>query len=601
MSKPISADELQTMRHSCAHLMAAAVQKLWPGTRFGVGPATERGFYYDMELPQPLQLEDLEKIEQTMRQLAGKALPIERKEVPITQAIEVMDKAGQPYKVELLNLLRERGSTAVAEETGDAGVADDGEKAGVDSVSFYSLGDFTDLCRGPHVAHSGKTGAFKLMALAGAYWRGKPENPQLQRIHAVCFATQDELDFHLHQLAEAERRDHRRLGRELGLFHIQEEAVGSVFWHPKGWTLWLIVEQFIREQLAREGYVEVKTPQLLDRVLWEKSGHWEKFRANMFTTQADEERVLALKPMSCPCHVQIFKQGLKSYRDLPIRMAEFGACHRNESSGSLHGIMRTRAFVQDDAHIFCTPGQVKAETIAFCDLLRRVYAAFGYQDFCVKFSDRPPVRAGSDEVWDKAEAALKEAVEEAGLTYTLNPGEGAFYGPKLEFVLRDAIGRDWQCGTYQLDFVIPERLEASYIDEAGDKIVPVMIHRAILGSFERFLGVLIEHHAGAFPLWLAPVQAVVVPIADRHVPYARQVQEELMTGGLRVAVDDSNERMQKKIREAEMQKIPYILVVGDREAADKTAAMRLRSGENMGPTALDAIRTRLIEETTARR
>ncbi len=472
-----------------------------------------------------------------------------------------------------------------------------------EDISIYKQGKFTDLCTGPHLPSTGKLGhAFKLMKVAGAYWRGDARNQQLQRVYGTAWAEQKQLDTYLFQLEEAEKRDHRRLGRELGLFHQQEEAVGSVFWHPKGWTLFRTIEHYIRHRLENAGYVEVKTPQLVDRALWEASGHWEKFRQNMFTVRDEDEgkeRILALKPMNCPGAVQIFRQGLKSYRDLPLRLAEFGSCHRNEPSGALHGIMRVRAFTQDDGHIFCTEDQITSESIAFCDLLRSVYKDFGFEDVAVKFSDRPPVRAGTDAIWDKAEAALRHATEAAGLPYTLNPGEGAFYGPKLEFVLRDAIGREWQCGTLQVDFVLPERLDASYIGEDGQRHRPVMLHRAILGSFERFIAILIEHYAGRFPLWLAPVQASVLTITSDADDYAREVAEVAAAAGLRVETDLRNEKINYKVREHSLAKVPVLLVVGKREAETRSVAIRRLGGKEQEILALDAAVARLKQEAAA--
>ncbi|MEK9832082.1 MAG: threonine--tRNA ligase, partial [Rhodospirillaceae bacterium] len=466
-----------------------------------------------------------------------------------------------------------------------------GELPEGEDITMYRQGDWIDLCRGPHLPSTGKLPrAFKLMKLAGAYWRGDARNPQLQRIYGTAWRNEKELAAHLTMIEEAEKRDHRRLGREMDLFHLQEEAVGSVFWHPKGWTLYRVCEQYIRQRLDAAGYVEVKTPQLVDRTLWERSGHWEKFREAMFTIADDEERVLAVKPMNCPCHVQIFRQGITSYRDLPLRMAEFGSCHRNEPSGAMHGIMRVRAFTQDDAHIFCTEDQIVSETRAFCELLQSVYRDFGFEEVAVKFSDRPDVRAGDDATWDRAETALKEATEAAGLSYTLNPGEGAFYGPKLEFVLRDAIGRDWQCGTLQVDFVLPERLDASFIDESGEKARPVMLHRAILGSFERFLGILIENYAGRFPLWLAPVQAVVATITSDANDYAEEVAAACRAAGLRVEADLRNEKINYKVREHSHAHVPAILVVGRREAEEGTVAIRRLGSKDQEVLALgDAV------------
>src|SRR5512139_1987845 len=479
---------LEVIRHSTAHLLAQAVQSVYPDAQVTIGPVIEDGFYYDFAFKRPFTPEDLEKFEAKMHELAKADLAVERRVMPRDEAVATFERIGEHYKAEII-----------------AGIPSN------EDISLYGQGDWFDLCRGPHVPSTGKLGAFKLMKVAGAYWRGDSKNEMLQRIYGTAWANEKDLKAYLTRLEEAEKRDHRRLGRELGLFHTQEEAVGSVFWHPKGHTLWRTVEAYMRDRLQHANYVEVKTPQLIDRVLWEKSGHWENYRPNMFIAES-EERILAVKPMNCTGHVLIYRQGIKSYRDLPLRMAEFGACHRNEPSGALHGLMRVRAFTQDDAHIFCTEDQIVDETKAFCDFLLSVYKDFGFEEVMVKFSDRPEKRAGADSTWDKAEDALKTATTAAGLTFTLNPGEGAFYGPKLEFVLRDAIGRDWQCGTLQCDFVLPERLDAAYIGEDGQKHRPVMLHRAIFGSLERFVGILIEHHAGKFPLWLAPTQAVVCSI-----------------------------------------------------------------------------------------
>jgi threonyl-tRNA synthetase len=557
-------EALALIRHDCAHVMAEAVQDLFPGTQVTIGPPIENGFYYDFARNEPFHPEDLERIEARMAEIVKADKPFRREEVSRAEAHRRFEAMGERYKLELLDAIPE------------------GEP-----VTLYHQGEWFDLCRGPHGPSTGRIGAFKLMKIAGAYWRGDARNAQLQRIYGTAFASQKELDAHLHQLAEAERRDHRRLGREMGLFHIQEEATGSVFWHPKGWRIWQEVESYMRRRLDAAGYQEVKTPQLVDRVLWERSGHWEKFREHMFTLDADE-RVLALKPMNCPCHVQIFNQALKSYRELPLRMSEFGACHRNEPSGALHGIMRVRAFTQDDAHIFCTENQVTAESVAFCELLRQVYADFGFTDVSVKFSDRPPVRAGEDATWDRAEQALRDATEAAGLETALNPGEGAFYGPKLEFVLRDAIGRDWQCGTLQVDFVLPERLDATYVGADGARHRPVMLHRAILGSMERFLGILIEHHAGRLPLWLAPVQVVVATVTNDADAYALEVAAALESAGLRVACDTRSDKISYKVREHSLAKVPLIMAVGGREAAERSVSLRRLGSQAQEALSLDA-------------
>jgi threonyl-tRNA synthetase len=570
-----SADALEILRHDAAHVLAEAAKELYPDVQVTFGPATETGFYYDFARDQPFTPEDLAKLEQRMHEIVDRDEPVTREVWERDDAVRFFDGIGEKYKAEWIREIP-------AEE----------------AISIYRQGKFVDLCTGPHFPSTGKLGhAFKLTKVAGAYWRGDARNQQLQRVYGTAFAEQKELETYLFQLEEAEKRDHRRLGRELDLFHQQEEAVGSVFWHPKGWTLYRTIERHLRHRLEEAGYVEVKTPQLVDRALWEASGHWEKFRQNMFTVKdEDGERILALKPMNCPGAVQIFNQGLKSYRDLPLRMAEFGSCHRNEPSGALHGIMRVRAFTQDDAHIFCTEEQINAESIAFCDLLRSVYRDFGFEEVTVKFSDRPPVRAGSDEVWDKAERALEDATKAAGLPYTRNPGEGAFYGPKLEFVLRDTIGRDWQCGTLQVDFVLPERLDASYVGEDGGKHRPVMLHRAIFGSMERFIGILIEHYAGRFPLWLAPVQAKVLTITGDADAYAHEVAEVAAAAGLRVETDLRNEKINFKVREHSLAKIPALLVVGKREAETRAVAIRRLGGKEQEILALDEAVARLRAE-----
>ncbi len=570
------ADGLEIIRHSTAHLLAQAVQAVYPEAQVTIGPVIEDGFYYDFAFSRPFTPEDLAKFEAKMHELVKADLKVERRLMPRDTAVETFRQLGEHYKAEII-------ASIPANE----------------DISLYGQGDWFDLCRGPHVPSTGKLGAFKLMKVAGAYWRGDSKNAMLQRIYGTAWADEKALKAYLTRLEEAEKRDHRRVGRDLGLFHTQEEAVGSVFWHPKGHTLWRTVETYMRGRLEQSGYVEVKTPQLLDRVLWEKSGHWENYRPNMFIAES-EDRVLAVKPMNCPGHVLIYRQGIKSYRDLPLRMAEFGACHRNEPSGALHGLMRVRAFTQDDAHIFCTEDQVNSETVAFCDLLMSVYKDFGFEEVRVKFSDRPAKRAGSDATWDKAEAALKSAVETAGLDYTLNPGEGAFYGPKLEFVLRDAIGRDWQCGTLQVDFVLPERLGAEYIGEDGAVHRPVMLHRAILGSMERFLGILIENHAGKFPTWLAPVQAVVMNITDGQAEYVRKATEFLKNQGLRVEMDLRNEKVGFKIREHTLQRVPYLLVAGDRESGSNSLAVRTRSGKDLGSMGLETVGARLVDEVASR-
>ena len=571
------ADALELIRHDAAHVMAQAVQELFPGTQVTIGPAIENGFYYDFARAEPFSTDDFEKIEKRMTDIVERDLPIVREVWDRDRAIAYFKSIGEDYKAEIIEDLP-------ASET----------------ITIYKQGDWTDLCRGPHLPSTGKLPkAFKLMKLAGAYWRGDSTKAQLQRIYATAWPDAKQLSAYLEMLEEAEKRDHRRLGREMDLFHFQEEAPGAAFWHADGWTLYRALEDYMRRRLDASGYIEVKTPQLVDRALWEKSGHWEKFREHMFVSNSDEDRVLAVKPMNCPCHVQIFRQGIKSYRDLPLRMAEFGSCHRNEPSGALHGLMRVRAFTQDDAHIFCMESQITDETKKFIDLLSSIYADLGFTDFAIKFSDRPAVRAGTDETWDRAEQALLDASKAAGIEVIPNPGEGAFYGPKLEFVLRDAIGRDWQCGTLQVDFVLPERLDASYIGEDGAKHRPVMLHRAILGSFERFIGILIEHYAGKFPLWLAPRQIVVATITDTANGYAQEVLARLKAQGLRAEVDIRNEKINYKVREHSLAKVPVILVVGGREAEEKTVALRRLGGEKQEVVALDAALATLLGEARA--
>ncbi len=566
-------DALELIRHDAAHVMAEAVKELYPDNQVTIGPAIENGFYYDFARTEPFTPDDLAVIEARMVEIVERDEPISREVWERDAAIAFFKDLGELYKAEII------GDLPAGEE-----------------ITLYRQGDFVDLCRGPHLPSTGRLGtAFKLMKVAGAYWRGDSRNPMLQRIYGTAWPDEKQLRAYLTMLEEAEKRDHRRLGREMGLFHFQDAAAGSVFWHPKGWTLYRTLVDYVRRRLDRAGYVEVNTPQLVDRSLWEDSGHWEKFREHMFTAES-EDRVLALKPMNCPCHVQIFKQGIKSYRDLPVRMAEFGACHRNEPSGALHGLMRVRAFTQDDAHIFCTEDQITAETKEFCDLLMSMYHDLGFDDVTVKFADRPVTRAGSDAVWDKAEKALKDATEAAGMETQLNPGEGAFYGPKLEFNLRDAIGRDWQLGTLQVDFVLPERLDAAYVGEDGQKHRPVMLHRAILGSMERFIGVLIEQHAGRLPLWLAPVQAVVATITNAADGYAGEVAAALAAAGIRAEADLRNEKINYKIREHSLAKVPAILVVGAREADAGTVALRRLGGKAQEILALADATARLTEE-----
>jgi threonyl-tRNA synthetase len=567
---------VEMLRHSTAHLLAYAVKELFPEAQVTIGPVIENGFYYDFSYKRPFTPEDLAKIEQRMAELAKKDYPVVREVWPRDKAVDFFKSIGEHYKAEIIASI----------------------PAGED-VSLYREGDFVDLCRGPHVPSTGKLKVFKLMKVAGAYWRGDSRNEMLQRIYGTAWAKKDELDAYLHMLEEAEKRDHRKLGRQLDLFHLQDEAPGMVFWHPRGWVIWQEVEQYMRRLLAANGYQEVRTPQVMDRVLWEKSGHWENYAEHMFTTKA-EERDFAVKPMNCPGHVQIFNQGIKSYRDLPLRLAEFGSCHRNEPSGALHGIMRVRGFVQDDAHIFCTEEQILAESAAFIDLLRKVYADFGFNDILVKLSTRPEKRLGSDETWDRAEAALARALDEKGLKYDLQPGEGAFYGPKIEFSLKDCLSRVWQCGTLQLDFSLPGRLGAEYVAEDNSRRQPVMLHRAVLGSMERFIGILIEHHAGAFPLWLAPVHAVVMNISEHQADYAEFVAEKLRQAGLRAVSDLRNEKISYKIREHSLQKLPYQVIVGDKEKAAGLVAVRARGGQDLGQMSLETFVERLTRERDAR-
>ena len=546
-------EALEMIRHDAAHVLAEAVQALYPGTQVTIGPSIENGFYYDFARNEAFSLEDFPAIEAKMREIVARNATFVREEWDRDEAIAFFEARGERYKAELIRDLP-------ASET----------------ITIYRQGEWLDLCRGPHMRGTGDVGtAFKLMKVAGAYWRGDHRNAMLSRIYGTAWRDQKELDAHLTMLEEAEKRDHRRIGREMDLFHTQEEAVGSIFWHPNGWKLYRTVEAYMRRVQEANGYQEVKTPQLVDRVLWERSGHWDSYRAHMFiATVEDEDKTLAVKPMNCPCHVQIFNHGLRSYRELPLRMAEFGSCHRYEPSGALHGIMRVRAFTQDDAHIFCTEDQVASETARFVTMLRGVYEDFGFPTFRIKFADRPTLRAGDDATWDKAEAALRDACALAGVEYELNPGEGAFYGPKLEFVLRDAIGRDWQCGTLQVDYIVPDRLDAEYVGEDSARHTPVMLHRAIIGSFERFLGILIENYAGRFPLWLAPVQVVVASIVTDAAPYAEEVAAELRAAGLEVRVDTRNEKINAKVREHSLAHVPVLAVVGRREAEQRQVALR---------------------------
>jgi threonyl-tRNA synthetase len=570
------AEGVDVIRHSTAHLLAQAVKHLFPSAQVTIGPVIEDGFYYDFAFERPFTTEDLEKIEAEMEKLASADIKVERSEMPREEAIGFFTNMGENYKAQIIEAIP-HGQV----------------------ISLYRQGDFIDLCRGPHVPSTGKLKAFKLMKVAGAYWRGDSRNEMLTRVYGTAWAKKDDLKAYLHRLEEAEKRDHRKIGRQLDLFHSQEEAPGMVFWHPNGWTLWQGVEQYMRQVFRDNGYQEIKTPMVMDRVLWEKSGHWQNYRDNMFTTSS-ENRDYAVKPMNCPGHIQVFNQGLKSYRDLPLRLAEFGSCHRNEPSGTLHGLMRVRGFTQDDAHIFCTESQVQSEAATFIDLVMKVYADFGFTDILVKLSTRPEKRIGADEVWDKAEHALETALNAKGLAWDLQPGEGAFYGPKIEFSLRDCLGRVWQCGTLQVDFNLPERLGAHFIDEDGAKHVPVMLHRAILGSMERFIGILIEHYAGAFPLWLAPTQAVVLNITDRQAEFVAEVTETLAKQGVRVKSDLRNEKIGFKIREHTLHRIPYLLVVGDREVENRTVAVRTRGGEDLGTLPLADVVSKLTTEIASR-
>lgn len=553
---------LEVIRHSTAHLLAQAVKQLYPNAQVTIGPVIDNGFYYDFSFERPFTPEDLVAIEKKMANLVDQNIQVERVEMTREDAIKYFDSIGEKYKVEII-------SSIPAGEV----------------ISLYKQGDFIDLCRGPHVPSTSKLKAFKLMKVAGAYWRGDSNNEMLQRIYGTAWRNKDELKEYLHMLEEAEKRDHRKIGKQLDLFHLQEEAPGMVFWHPKGWAIWQTIEQYLRKELDKDGYKEIKTPQVVDKILWEKSGHMQNYGENMFLTSS-ENRDYAVKPMNCPCHVLVFNQGLKSYRDLPLRLAEFGSCHRNEPSGALHGIMRVRGFVQDDAHIFCTDEQIGSEAAKFIDLTYRVYQKFGFDKVDLKLSTRPEKRVGADELWDSAEAALAKALDDKGLPYTLQPGEGAFYGPKIEFALKDCLGREWQCGTLQLDFNLPERLGASYIAEDGSKKIPVMLHRAALGSLERFIGVLIEHYAGNLPFWLAPVQAVVLNISEKQNDYANKVYDNLRNAGVRAEIDLSNEKIGYKIRQQSMQKVPYLLVIGDNEMQNNQVTVRKQDGTDLGAMTL---------------
>ena len=570
-----SSEALELVRHDAAHVLAQAAKELWPEIQVTIGPVIENGFYYDFSRKEPFTPEDLEAMEQRMAEIIDRDEPLDREVWDRDEAAHYFETIGEKYKAEIIRDL----------PLGEV-------------VTLYRQGDWIDLCRGPHLPSTGKMPkAFKLMKLAGAYWRGDHRNEMLQRVYGTAWLSKEDLQAHLTRLEEAEKRDHRRLGREMDLFHFQEEAVGSAFWHPKGWRLYRNVRNYVRRRLDAEGYNEVNTPQMVDRSLWEDSGHWEKFREHMFTAQTEDERIWAMKPMNCPCHVQIFRQGIKSYRDLPYRMAEFGSCLRYEPSGALHGLMRVRSFTQDDAHIFCTEEQITSETIRFCALLTSIYKDLGFESFTVKFSDRPDVRAGSDAVWDQAENALKEAAQAAGLDLVLNPGEGAFYGPKLEFVLTDAIGRDWQCGTLQVDFVLPERLDASYVGEDGARHRPVMLHRAILGSFERFLAILIEHYSGNFPLWMAPTQYAVATVTNEADAYAREVHELLAARGLVGVLDTGSDKIGYKVRLHSTAKVPVILAVGKREGEERTVSMRRLGSKDQQSLALDDAILTLVNES----
>jgi threonyl-tRNA synthetase len=568
---------LEIIRHSTAHLLAYAVKELFPDAQVTIGPVIEDGFYYDFSYKRPFTPDDLAAIEKRMAELAKKDEPVVRELMPRDDAVKYFEGLGEHYKAEII-----------------ASIPSD------EPISLYREGGFTDLCRGPHVPSTGKLRVFKLTKLAGAYWRGDSRNEMLQRVYGTAWAKKEDLEAYLHRIEEAEKRDHRRLGRALDLFHLQDEAPGMVFWHPKGWSIWQEVEQYMRRIYRDHGYQEVRTPQVLDRALWEKSGHWQNYRDNMFTTES-EKRDFAIKPMNCPGHVQIFNADLRSYRDLPLRYGEFGACHRNEPSGALHGIMRVRAFTQDDGHIFCEPAQIQPECVAFHKLSLDVYRDFGFEDIVVKLALRPTPRIGSDEQWDRAEEALREALRASGAQWQELPGEGAFYGPKIEYHLKDSIGRSWQVGTMQVDFQLPGRLGAEYVAEDNTRKVPVMLHRAIVGSMERFIGILIEHHAGAMPLWLAPAQAAVLTITDRAAPWAEEVTATLKGAGLRALADLRNEKITYKIREHSLQKLPYQLIIGDKEAQAKTVAVRSRGGEDLGSMPVDALLARLREEVAARR
>jgi len=572
---PKSPEGLDILRHSTSHLMAQAVQELFPGAQVTIGPVIENGFYYDFSYKRPFTPEDLAAIEKKMAEIVKQDLPVQRKVLARDEAVKFFQSIGEKYKAEIIAAI-----------------------PASEPISLYGQGNWIDLCRGPHVPSTGKLKVFKLMRVAGAYWRGDSKNEMLQRIYGTAWATKEEQDAYLKMLEEAEKRDHRTLGTQLDLFHMQQEAPGLVFWHPKGWTIWQQVEQYMRRVYRDNGYLEVRGPQILDKSLWEKTGHWQNFKDNMFTTSS-ENRDYAVKPMNCPGHILIYNKGVRSYRDLPLRYGEFGSCHRNEPSGALHGLMRVRGFVQDDGHIFCTEEQILPECEAFTKLLQKVYRDFGFTEIIYKVATRPKNRIGSDEAWDKAEAALKTSLEKSGLDFAISPGEGAFYGPKIEYSLKDGIGRVWQCGTMQVDFSMPGRLGAEFVGEDNARHTPVMLHRAIVGSMERFIGILIEHFAGAFPLWLAPQQVVVLNITERAAAYAQQVKERLSEQGFRAFCDLRNEKISYKIREHSLQKLPYQLVVGDKEMQANTVAVRTRSGEDLGAMGLDAFTARLGSEMGA--
>ncbi|MGA4474272.1 threonine--tRNA ligase [Ectopseudomonas chengduensis] len=573
---PKDEEGLEIIRHSCAHLVGHAVKQLYPNAKMVIGPVIDEGFYYDIAIDRPFTPEDMAAIEKRMAELIEKDYDVIKKMTPRAEVIELFKARGEEYKLRLID--------DMPDET---------------AMGLYFHEEYVDMCRGPHVPNTRFLKAFKLTRISGAYWRGDSKNEQLQRIYGTAWADKKQLAAYIQRIEEAEKRDHRRIGKQLDLFHLQEEAPGMVFWHPNGWTVYQVLEQYMRQVQRENGYVEVRTPQVVDRILWERSGHWSNYAENMFTT-ASENRDYAVKPMNCPCHVQIFNQGLKSYRDLPLRLAEFGACHRNEPSGALHGIMRVRGFVQDDAHIFCTEDQVKKEAADFIKLTLQVYADFGFSDVAMKLSTRPAKRVGSDELWDRAEGALAEALNESGLAWEYQPGEGAFYGPKIEFTLRDCLGRNWQCGTLQYDPNLPERLDASYIAEDNNRKRPVMLHRAILGSFERFIGMLIEHYAGSFPAWLAPTQAVIMNITDKQADFAREVEKTLNQSGFRAKVDLRNEKIGFKIREHTLLKVPYLLVIGDREVETRSVAVRTREGVDLGSLPIEQFASQLQQAVSRR-